>query len=265
MIHRKILLIFFIFSITLYANFKEGKELFQKKCSSCHEAYISMDNLKKNFFEKENKLYKLKAPTENMLVYAITQSAKHIGDSEDPEMQQMEIEEYLKNYLEEPEEINSLCDEHVLTYYEKKESMIITEDEAEKLAVFFMEFNKNRLNQKPMKKRILSKNHDEDKLLIDAKKENKFLMVYATSKTCYFCKKMKKAVLDLAEVQNKLNENYIFVEVDVDNIELPFGLAKNFKGMTPTFFIVDTNKKLLNTYPGSWTKSDFYEIMKENL
>ncbi len=265
MIYTKILLIFYIFSMMAYADFKEGEKLFENKCSSCHEGYISINNLKKNFFEKENKLYKLKAPTNNMLVYAITQSAKHIGDPEDPEMQQIEIEEYLKSYLEEPERINSICDEHVLSYYEKKKSMIITDEEAVNLSIFFMEFNKNRLIANPIKKRVLEKNYDEDKLLDDAKKENKYLMVYATSETCYFCKKMKKNVLNLDEVQDKLNKNYIFVEVDVDNISLPFSLDEKFKGMTPTFFIVNKNRKLLNTYPGSWSKNDFYEIMKENL
>ena len=69
-----------------------------------------------------------------------------------------------------------------------------------------MEFKKNRL----------SKNYNEKELIKDAIKENKYLMVYATSKTCYFCKKMKREVLNVDEVQKKLNENYIFVEVDVE-------------------------------------------------
>jgi thioredoxin-related protein len=262
---KKILLIIVFFNYILYANFQEGESLFKDKCSSCHKSYIPIKKLKENFFEKNNKLLNLTIPTVNLLSYAIMSSAKRIGDKDDPEMQQIEIEEYLKNYLENPTINNSICDETILPYYQHKKPIIISDEEAEKLALFFMNYKSNRLKNSNEKVKVLTKNHNELALLNEAKKLNKHLIVFATSKTCYFCKKMKREVLSLEDVKKKMNEDYIFVEVDIDNTNLPFGLKKHFRGMTPTFFVVTKEEKLLNTYPGAWVKKDFLEILKENL
>ena len=76
---------------------------------------------------------------------------------------------------------------------------------------------------------------------------------------------MKREVLSLTEIEEAINEDYIFLEVDVDFVNLPFGLKKYFKGMTPTFFFLTTAGELLHTYPGAWTRADFLQILKENL
>jgi thioredoxin-related protein len=76
---------------------------------------------------------------------------------------------------------------------------------------------------------------------------------------------MEKEVLGLTQIQEALNEDYIFVKVDVDFVKLPFDLKKRFKGMTPTFFILTSAGEVLNIYPGAWVKNDFLEILKENL
>lgn len=266
MIKKGLFLILGLFmTISLYANFQEGKKLFEEKCSSCHKEYISFKKLKENFFERNNKLLNLTIPTENMLAWAIMDSAKKIGDPEDTEMRQIEIEEYLKEYLADPDINNSICDKNVLKYYVKKEPIQISDEESELLAQYFMGYKKDRQKKAPIKKKSLAKNPDEQKLLDKAKKDGKHFIIYATSQSCYFCKKMEKEVLSLTEVQNKMNEDYIFVKIDVDFVSLPFGLKKYFKGMTPTFFVLTSAGELLNTYPGAWVKQDFLEIMRENL
>ncbi|XPV80869.1 MAG: thioredoxin family protein [Halarcobacter sp.] len=244
--------------------FKRGKN-FEQKCSSCHKEYISFKKLKENFFKRNNTLLNLTIPTENMLAWAIMSSNKKIGDPSDQEMRVIEIEEYLKNYLANPDINNSICDKHALKYYIKKEPMKISEDEATLLAEYFMGYKKNRLKNTPNVTKVLTKNYDEKKLLKEAKDSGKHIMVYATSQTCYYCKKMQKEVLSLDEVQEALNDDYIFVKVDVDFVELPFDLKKKFKGMTPTFFVLTPDGELLNVYPGAWVKDDFLEILKENL
>lgn len=261
----KILIFFIVLMINLNADFKEGKEIFEKKCSSCHTGYVSFDLLKENFFEKDNKLLNLKAPTENMLAYAIMDSPKKIGDPSDIEMQQIEIEEFLKSYLEKPDRFNSICDEHLLKYYEKKPSMKdeLSDEDFINLSYFFLDYKKNR--PKNEEEKVLSKNYDENKFLREAKKENKIIMVYATSKTCYFCKKMNREVLQLEDVKKSINKDYIFIKVDVDEIKLPFNLQKVYKKITPTFFIVNQEGEYIKQYPGSWSKSDFLEILKENI
>lgn len=266
MINKGIFLLFFLFlTINLHADFYEGKKLFEEKCASCHKEYISFKKLKENFFERNNTLLNLTIPTENMLAWAMMESSRKIGDPEDPEIQQMEIEEYLKSYLENPDLNNSICDTHVLKYYIKKEPMIITDEESTLLAQYFMGYKKNRLKNNPSVKKSLAENPDEQKILDKALNEGKQLIVFATSQTCYFCKKMKRDVLSLKDVKEKVNEDYIFIEVDVDFVKLPFGLAKNFKGMTPTFFVLNQEGILLNTYPGAWVKDDFLLILEENL
>ncbi|WP_072680598.1 thioredoxin fold domain-containing protein [Arcobacter sp. LA11] len=266
MIKKGLFLILSLFmTISLYANFQEGKKLFENNCSSCHKEYISFKKLKENFFERNNKLLNLTIPTENMLAWAIMDSGKRIGDPEDSDMRQIEIEEYLKEYLANPDINNSICDENVLKYYVKKEPIKISDEEAELLAQYFMGYKEDRQKKAPIKKKSLAETPDEQKLLDRANTEGKQLIVYATSQSCYFCKKMDKDVLGLADVQKKMNEDYIFVKIDVDFVKLPFGLKKHFKGMTPTFFVLTSAGELLNTYPGAWVKPDFLEILKENL
>lgn len=266
MLKKTMFLVISLFMVnSLFADFKEGQILFQDKCSSCHKEYISFKKLKENFFERNNKLLNLTTPTQNMLSWAIMESAKKIGDPEDSDMRQIEIEEYLKEYLANPDLNNSICDENVLKYYVKKEPIKISDEEAELLAQFFMGYKENRKKKTIVKKSVLSKTPNEKELLEKAKEEGKQLIVYATSKSCHFCKKMDKNVLSLDDVQSKINEDYIFVKIDVDFVTLPFGLKKHFKGMTPTFFVLTSAGELLNTYPGAWIKSDFLEILKENL
>ena len=87
----KILFISLFFVLNLNASFKDGEVVFKNKCSSCHSDYIDFNTLKENFFEKNNELLKLKAPSVNMLAYAIMESPKKVGDPEDAEMREIEI------------------------------------------------------------------------------------------------------------------------------------------------------------------------------
>ena len=109
------------------------------------------------------------------------------------------------------------------------------------------------------------KKEEEEKLLLKAKDENKKIIVYATSKTCFFCKKMDKEVLETQAVKDLSNENYIFLEVDMDASSLPFNLQKEYKKITPSFFILTDEGEFKTQYPGSWTQKDYIEILKENM
>ncbi len=262
-------ILFFLFScffvINLNADFKEAKELFAKKCSSCHKEYISFKKLKENFYERNNKLLNLKIPTENMLAWAIMDSSRKIGDHEDPDMRSIEIEEYLKNYLAKPDINDSICDTTALKYYIKKEPIKITDEEAELLAQYFMGYKENRLKNIPKTILNLTTKYDEKKILKKAKTNGKHIIVYATSETCYFCKKMEKEVLALKDIQAKIDEDYLFLKIDIDSTKLPFNLKRKFKGMTPTFFILTSDADILNIYPGAWVKDDFIKILGENL
>ena len=259
----KVLLFCLFLFVNLNADYKDGEAIFKNKCSSCHGDFIAMNTLKENFFEKNNKLLNLKAPTVNMLAYAIIDSPKKIGDPKDVEMRVLEIEGYLKSYLEKPDKFNSICDEHILQFYETKKPILgLNAEDYTNLAIFFMEY-KNNLAKTQGNKVLLS--NDETLILEKAQKQNKKIIVYATSKSCYFCKKMDRDVLNLMEIKNKIDENYVYMKVDVDESKLPFSLQEVYKQITPTFFIVSKEGTYIKQYPGSWTKSDFLEILKENI
>lgn len=263
---KKLLLIVLLFAANMYADYESGKAIFQEKCSSCHGGYISMEVLKENFYEKDNQLLKLIYPSENMLAYAITRGPVHIGDRSDPDMQRIEIEEYLKSYLYNPKKENSVCVPEISKYYAKKESLkgIISEEEITQLTDFFFDYRKERLKTNPKKVKNLSRSDDVSKILEHAKAENKTIMVEAMSLTCHYCKIMEDEVFSKASIQEEMEEDFIFLSIDVDKITLPFGLDKEYKGMTPTFFTLTPDGKLLNVYPGAWTQEDFSEILNEN-
>lgn len=266
MIKKTFILILMILISSLNANYEKGQEIFLEKCSSCHGKFIDMKTLKTNFFEKDNKLLNLTTPTVNMLAYAMIDSPKHIGDKEDSEMQQIEIEEFLKSYLKNPDINNSICEPSIIKYYDIKEFVDykLSDDDISNLAIYFMEYKKERLKKNPKKVRLLSNNFNEEELLKEAKQTNKKILVYATSKTCHFCKKMDKEVFSLKDVEEEIQKDFIFLKVDIEDISLPFNLVKGYRGMTPTFFALNKEGKLQNKYPGSWNKKDFLMILKEN-
>lgn len=265
MIKKGLLTLLVIFINFANANFQEGKKVFEQRCASCHKEYISFKKLKENFYQRNNTLLNLTIPTENMLAWAIVDGNKKIGDPKDPEMRAIEIEEYLKEYLANPDINNSICDKKALKYYIKKEPMKISDEEAELLSQYFLGYKKERLKNIPKITKVLNDRYDDKQIIDKATSLGKHIIVYATSQSCYFCKKMQREVLSQIDVQEAINDDYIFLKVDVDFTKLPLNLKNKFKGMTPTFFILTPNAELLNVYPGAWIKEDFLEILKENL
>ncbi len=260
---RAFFILFFISAVLSSGEWERGREIFQKKCSSCHKGYISPDKIKKNFFEANNTLLRLKAPTENMLSYAINDGPKRIGDLNDAEFRQEEIAEFLKDYLTNPNREDSICDSFVMKFYKTKKPIKgLSEEDFLALAKFFMDYKKHKKEKSPVKS--LTKSYNQEEILKEAQKSQKNIIIEATSKYCHYCRKFKREVLNSKEVQDELSKSFIFVEVDVDKFKLPFKLEKVYQKITPSFFILDSNGKLLQHYPGSWRKRDFLTILKSN-
>jgi len=257
-------ILFFIFiSVILNASYIDGKKVFDTKCSSCHKEYVSLDKLQDNFRNHNNELLNLKAQAFNRIEYKILRGKKQIGSiADDIDIRRDAILDYLKDYLNNPNEENSLASKRSRSHYSKKKSMKgqISNQEFEYLVDFIFEYKKNHTFN------IIkaTSNLDENNIIKKAIKNNKKVIVEATSKSCHYCKKMKNEVLSLEEVKIKISQDYIFIEVNVDDMALPFNLQKSFYNITPTFFFLDQNGKLKNSYPGSWNKRDFYKLLKEN-
>jgi len=260
----KALFFFSFFSVFLFASYEEGKKIFKKKCSSCHLEYIAMKSLKINFYEKNNALLKLSAPTVNMLTYALLRGPKHLGSRDDKEMQQIEIEEFLSDYLNNPSLDNSICDPFISKHYDKKIKIKkeLQEKELSALALYFMNFDKNFEGKIKEKKKVLFSYKNEIKKAIN---QNKQLLIYAHSPSCYFCKKMQKNIFTKTSVKNAIKKDYVFIKINIEEKELPFSLQKTYRGITPTFFILNKEQTLLHSYPGSWSEKDFLAILKESL
>jgi len=244
-----------IMSVTcLWAN--EGEEVYKTKCASCHESFIPVEKLMENFMEKNNTLLNLKAPTLNQLSFRLKQQ---IGDPKgDEDIHRMEVGAFISDYLNKPDKQKSICLADVIKHFETMPSMKgqLNDNEMEAVSEFFYDYENNLIKEKSVTYESFETAMDK------ALKEDKIIMIKATSKHCHYCKKMDREVLVEDEVVQVLQKDFIAVSVDVSKHTLPLNLKAS---MTPTFFFVfiDKDKTRTKRIPGAWNKEDFLEILKE--
>ncbi len=237
---------------TLFAM--EGKEVYEKKCASCHQGYIPMAKLKENFQDYNNTLLKLTAPTLNQLSYRLKKS---IGDPKgDNEIHRMEVAAFITEYVLYPNRQKSLCLDEVMQSFETMPSLAgkVSEEELEAVSTYIYDFDE-----------MVVKEHSVEyegfeKALQKAKKEHKIIMIKVMTKDCYFCRKMDREVMVEPEVVALLEEDFIPVAIDISTTKLPLGLKTE---LTPSFIFIDENAKVLLNIPGAWDKMDFLEILRE--
>lgn len=232
----------------------EGQEVYEKKCASCHEKYISMSKLKDNFLDQNNTLLKLTAPTVNQLSYRLKQ---RIGDPKgDNDMHRMEVAAFISDYVINPDRDKSVCLEDVMQHFKTMPSLKgkISEEELEEVSTYIYDAEEKILKEKGV--------HYEgfDEALSRAKKEHKIIMIKAMSKDCHYCRKMEQEVMIEKEVTDVLKKDFITVMIDVSKMELPLGIKSE---LTPTFIFVDEDAKILMNIPGAWDKTDFLLLLEE--
>lgn len=232
----------------------EGEALYEKKCASCHQKFISMDRLKKNFLDHNNTLLHLTAPTINQLSYRLKQ---RIGDPKgDNDIHRMEVSAFISDYVLHPNRDKSVCLPDVMKYFKTMPSLKgkVSEDELEEINMFIYEYDKKIVKEKSVKYQGF------DEALKQAKKENKIIMIEAMSEECHYCRKMEREVMIEKEITELLNKDFISVRVDVSKIKLPLGLKST---LTPTFIFINAEKKVLMNIPGAWDKTDFLLLLNE--
>ncbi|QOR61487.1 thioredoxin family protein [Sulfurovum sp. ST-21] len=241
-----------LFLMPLFA-LEEGEKVYEKKCSVCHETYIPMSELKENFL-KNNNILKLKAPTLNQLSFRLKQQIGNPRGDED--IHRMEVEAFISEYLKEPDLQKSLCLKDVIQYFDVMPSMKgeISEEEIAAVSKFIYDYDKKSVDEHTV--------HYEnfDKALKRAQKEHKMIMIKATAEHCRYCVKMDREVMVDEKVKRALEKDFIPIEVDVSKEDLPLGLHAD---MTPTFFFIDQNAKVLKRVPGAWNVEDFLEILNK--
>jgi len=249
---KKVFLLGIFSTLFLFAN--EGEEVFKDKCASCHNEFVSIEKLTENFMESENKLLNLKAPTLNQLSFRLKQQ---IGDPKgDEDMHRMEVGAFIADYLINPDKQKSVCMADIIKYFDTMPSMKgqIDDEELEAVSEYIYDYDKNIIRSKRVK------NENFSVALERANRENKIIMIKATSEHCHYCKKMDREVLIDDEVTQALNKDFISVVVDVSKQQMPLGLDAS---MTPSFFFVNKNSQVIKSIPGSWNKMDFLQILKE--
>ncbi|WP_052746162.1 thioredoxin family protein [Sulfurovum lithotrophicum] len=241
---------------SLYAD--RGESVYRTICSKCHQLHIAEEKLAENFFEANNTLLKLKAPT----ISQISRSMKEkIGDPRsDEEIQRLEVSSFIADYIIYPDKSKSVLNPKIGKCFKTMPSLKgkLTTEDIEAISNFVYDYDK----------KIHKKAKEEDgffgTILKRAKGEHKTILIKATAPHCRYCKKMEKRVFSDAEVIDLLKKSFIVLHVDVSKQPLPLGLSVS---MTPTFFFVfaDQQSESVKTkrIPGSWSKEDFLEILKE--
>ena len=242
-------------SSTAYAD--KGKEVYDRICSKCHQLYIPSEKLVQNFMEGNNTLLKLKAPTIGQISY----SMKHkIGDPDsDADMHRMEVSAFIADYIIYPDKSKSVLNPKIGRCFGTMPSLKgkLTTEEIEAISNFVYDYDQ----------RVNEGNNTEagkfDKILKQAKRENKAILVKAFAPHCRYCRKMDK-VLAFQPIVQILHDSFIVIPVDISKKALPLGLRAS---MTPTFFFVFPDKKhekvQIKRIPGAWSREDFLDILKE--
>lgn len=239
------------FSMLLIAD---GKTVYENKCASCHQEFLSIDALKENFVDHNNTKLKLKGPTINQLSFRLKQN---IGDPHgDEEIHLMEVSEFIKEYVYEPNKEKSICMDEVIEAFETMPSLKgqVSEDELDEVSEWIYNYDKG------VSRKLAPTYSSFEEAVQKAKKENKFVMIKATSEHCHYCKKMDHEVFSDPEVISAVEDSFVAVEIDIYKEQLPKGVQTK---LTPTFFFLDSDKNIVKKVPGSWDKEDFLEILKE--
>ncbi|HIP41611.1 MAG TPA: hypothetical protein EYG90_03745, partial [Campylobacterales bacterium] len=109
---RSILSILTLSTTLLFAN--SGKEIFNQKCSPCHQNYIPQSKLLLNY-EFDNSDLNLTAPTLVELSFALKDQ---VGDRKaDKESQLMEIENFLNEYINSPDINKTILPQAVIKHF----------------------------------------------------------------------------------------------------------------------------------------------------
>lgn len=115
--------------------YTQGEQVFDNKCSRCHEKSMPIPLLMQNFIEEENQLLKLKAPTGNEISYRLK---SQIGSRDDIEFQILEATDFVKDYIINPDKNKTICLPGVIRHFDTMPSMKgkITDEEMEQVTFF---------------------------------------------------------------------------------------------------------------------------------
>ncbi len=224
----------------------DGYEVYKRHCASCHQQFIPFEKLKENF-EHNNTILKLKGPTINQLSYRLK---TRIGDPKgDEDIHRMEVVEFIKEYVLHPDPSKSVCMDIVSQAFDTMPPLKLDEEELEAVAEWIYDFDRESEKEET----------SFEKVLQEAKEQNRTIIVEATSPHCHYCQKMEK-VLQSPRVRERLKSQFLLYKVDVSKEKLPMDLKWS---MTPFFIFMDAKGRVIKKVPGAWGEDDFLQILDE--
>ncbi|ABB43547.1 hypothetical protein Suden_0266 [Sulfurimonas denitrificans DSM 1251] len=90
------------------------------------------------------------------------------------------------------------------------------------------------------------------------KTSSKIIMIDVVRDNCRYCILMDKLLED-REFSSWIAERFIPVKINIEHDKIDLKLDVK---MTPTFYFLDKNQKILKMIPGSWSKEDFKDLTK---
>jgi cytochrome c553 len=246
------LILFLTISFTTILFALSGEEVFKTKCASCHEYYISQNRLNANY-DHNNTDLKLKAPTLTELSFRLKDQ---VGDrTTDAEGQKFEIEEFLADYLNNPNKDKSVLRKKIRHTFPVMPSMKgkVSEEEIEKLADFMYEYAENMMIEHGVKR------YSYTEALEIAKKEGKIILIEGYIPFCRGCMKMDREVMVETEVKEALNRDFVFVKKNLLVEKLPLGMKRLG---TPSFYFIGSHgAEVIDMIEGTGTVKEFLELL----
>lgn len=101
---------------------------------------------------------------------------------------------------------------------------------------------------------------DYNGALLTAKKDNKPLMLYFFSKTCFYCVAMEKTTLADKDIQGTLKGDFVVAWIDTDD-DTKLAQLYSIRG-TPTTWFLDSSGKRISEVPGYVQKERFQKVLE---
>lgn len=97
--------------------------------------------------------------------------------------------------------------------------------------------------------------------LSDAQSQNRTLCIYFEQDSCYYCDLFKSDVLSNKDVQDILNDKFVFTNVDINQNPQLSGELQVLG--TPTVVFLDSNNKEIDRVGGYVPADEFLTVLKE--
>ncbi len=101
---------------------------------------------------------------------------------------------------------------------------------------------------------------DFDKAKQEAQLDNKVIYALITTKTCKWCKKLKKTTLKKRPISKRLKGGYVLLELTRGEKNYPENLKAK---MVPMNYFLTPDGRILYSIPGYWGEEDFMSILDD--